>query len=303
MAINRTQSAVTQAPAAVASMNPDNMLAGGLMDDFDGEVIKARFVPWDYDGNIDHHVLAVALTIQPDDAKEPFTQHYSAGELEQFAPSMDGNAPVPLDDETATDEQLEGVYALRVGKKEQLNNNTNWAHFVTALIDAQFPKNQLGATVTFMEGVYGHWNRIPQKKRSGIVTTPAAGAADTKKRSSDILVITELKTRPAGAATTTARPTARSASAQTAAQAPAPATATGGANPLDDRLAEVVTEAVLAAGDEGLAKSKLAGIAIKVFAGPEKAKAAKRVSETAFLEAGSTWVFDAESGMLYAISD
>lgn len=291
--------AVQSPPAAVASMNPDNMIAGGLADDFDGLVTKARFVPWDYDGKIDHHVLAVALTVLIDGEKEPFTQHYSAGELEQFAPSMDGTNPVPLDNENATEAQLEGVYALRVGKKEQLNNNTNWAQFVGALIDAQFDKSQLGSSVTFMEGVYGHWNRIPQKKRSGIVATPAAGAGAAKARANDILVITELKQAPTGAKTA-ARPAKATAAAQ--AQQAAPATASSGGGDLDDRLAVVVTEAVLAAGDEGLLKGKLAGIVIKAFAGPEKAKAVKRVSETEFLEGYDTWVFDADSGLLIGVA-
>ena len=49
----------------VASMNPDNFVSGGLMDDFDGVITKARFAPWDYDGKIDHHVLAVAVSITP----------------------------------------------------------------------------------------------------------------------------------------------------------------------------------------------------------------------------------------------
>jgi hypothetical protein len=280
----KSASKVEEAPAAVASMNPDNMLAGGLKDDFDGEVVKARLVPWDYDGNLDHHILAVALTVQPDDENEPFVQHYSCGELEQFVPSMDGKSPVDL--ENGEGEALEGIYALRVGKKEQLNNNTNWAHFVGAVIDAGFPKGQLGAAVTFIEGTYGHWNRVPQKKRSGIVVQPQQGE-NKRARSNDILVITEIKEKPAGAK----KPAAGKSSA--------PAAAANGGD-LDDRLREVVTEAVLAAGDTGLPKAKLAGLAIKAFAGAEKAKAVKRVSETAFLESSETWAFDADSGTLFA---
>ena len=46
--------------ARVASMNPDNMLAAGLKSDFDGLITKVRLCPWDYDGKLDHHVLAVA---------------------------------------------------------------------------------------------------------------------------------------------------------------------------------------------------------------------------------------------------
>ena len=60
-----------------ASIRPDMMVQAGLMDDFDGTIIKARYKPWDYDGKIDHDVLAVAVTLQPEEG-EPFVQHYSA---------------------------------------------------------------------------------------------------------------------------------------------------------------------------------------------------------------------------------
>jgi hypothetical protein len=277
MAIKKAQTQVQEAPVAVASMNPDNMATGGLKDDFDGEITKVRLVPWDYDGKIDHHILAVAVTIQPD-GEEVFTQHYSCGELEHFQPSKDGKTPVDL--EGGEGEDLEGVYALRVGRRDQLNNNTNWAHFIGAALDAGFPKENLGAAVTFLEGTYGHFNRIQQKKRSGIVTQQAEGQ---QARRSDILVITELKDKPAGAKT----------SAKAAPATAKPAAASG----LDDRLREVVTEAVLAS-DDGIAKSKLAGIVIKAFQGPDKARAIKRVNEVEFLESSETWVYDADSGTL-----
>lgn len=274
-----------EAPAAVASMNPDNMATGGLKDDFDGEVLKVRLVPWDYDGKIDHHVLAVAVTIKPDDDDE-FVQHYSCGELEHFVPSKDGKTGVDL--ASGEGEELEGIYALRVGRRDQLNNNTNWAHFIGAMRDAGFPTEKIGAAVTFAEGVYGHFNRVQQKRRSGIVTQQTAEGQQPRRN--DILVITEIKEKPAAAKSTKA--SAKSAPAATAATP---------ANGLDERLTEVVTEAVLAS-DEGIAKSKLAGIVIKAFQGADKARAVKRVNEADFLESSETWVYDADSGTLLPAS-
>ena len=96
-----------KAAAKVASMRPDEMVAGGLMDDFNGTITKARLVPWDYNGNLDHHILALALTIQPEEGDE-FVQHYSTGaELDEFVPSMDGEEPVDL--ENGEGEELEGI--------------------------------------------------------------------------------------------------------------------------------------------------------------------------------------------------
>lgn len=297
MAINRNPKNTTEAPPAVASMNPDNFVSAGLMDDFDGLVTKVRLVPWDYNGNIDHHVLGVAVTIKPEDGDE-FVQTYSCGELDQFVPSMDGRTPVDL--ENGQGEELEGIFALKVGKKDGLNNNTNWAHFIGALIDAGFDKSKLTASVDFLEGTFGHWNRVPQKKRSGI--TVNRGPEDqSKQRNNDILVITELKAAPASTGKASAKPAAKSAPSKPApakTQA-APAATNGAGESLDDRLAAAVTEAVLAS-DEGLPKSKLAKVAIDNFSGPEKAKAIKRVQEADFLNSSDTWTFDVESATLYS---
>lgn len=306
-----------KAPSAVASMNPDNMAQAGLMDDFDGMIEKVRLVPWDYNGNIDHHILAVAVTIRPD-GEEPFTQHYSAGaELDQFAPSMDGEESVDLD---ANDpESLEGVFALRVGSKEQLPNNSNWAHFIRALIDAGFDAGQLAADVRFAEGVYGHFNRIPQKKRSGIVVTPPAGGATEKKRNNDILVVTELKDAPKGTGTTSkgaapakANP-ATGSTAKGVAKKAAPVEQeeeevqeTGDRDELDTALVALIQEAVGKAGDDGLLKGKLAPLALKGLPGPLKAKGVKRISDNAFLETlgeADGVMFDADSGTLMAIPE
>lgn len=280
----------------VASMNPDDFLSGGLMDDFDGEIIKARFIPWDYEGKIDHHVLGVALTIKPVDSDEPFTQTYSAGDLEQFAPSMDGVEPVDMSGDDVS--QMEGVYAKRVGTKTQLNGNSNWAQFVGALLDAGFDKSRLAPRVDEMlEGVFGHFNRVPQKKRSGIQVNRAEDEQQGRRRNNDLLVITELKEKPAGATSTKAAPAKAAVPANKAAVTKA--AAAKGEDSLDDKLRVIVTEAVQGS-DEGLNKSKLPSFVIKALSGAEKAKGLKRVGEADFLESSDTWTYDAEDGMLYS---
>jgi hypothetical protein len=260
-------------------MNPDEMVTAGLPDDFDGEITQVRLVPWDYDGNVDHHVLAVRVTIQPE-GEDEFEQHYSAGDLEYFVPSMDGETPVDL--EEGEGEELEGVFALKVGRRDQLNNSTNWAHFIGAAIDAGFPVEDLGASVDCFEGVYGHFNRIPQKKRSGIVVEEGGQA-----RARTILVLTEMADKPKAA-----KPAAK------AAKKSAKKKAAASTEDLDEKLEEVLIEA-LAEAEEGLPKAKLPGLVIKAFSGAQKAKAVKRVSDVEFLESSESWEFDADEAMLY----
>lgn len=288
----------------VASSNPDEMVQGGLMDDFDGLVTKARYVPWDYNGTLDHHVLGVAVTIQPysesgEPEGDPFVQTYSAGDLEQFAPSMDGKLPVDLQAESETGEEYEGIYALRVGSKAQLNNNTNWAQFVMALLEAGFDRGLLTPAVTWLENAFGHWNRIPQKKRAGLVQPEAEG----RQRRNEILVITEIKEVPtvkvakAGPKGIVKKTVVEAAAEQVIEEAEA------APDPFDARLYDIVAEAVAAAGEAGLAKGKLAGSVIRKVTGSEKAKAVKRVGEVEFLESGGNeqWVYDADSGTLFGV--
>lgn len=296
-------------PSKVASLNPDTFVQGGLQDDFDGVITKVRYCPWDYNGNIDHHVLAVAVTIKPDDPEiEEFVQHYSAGDLEQFVPSMDGDNAVDLSVDTNEEtnpgfspDQLEGIYALRVGKKEGLANSSNWATFIRAAIDAGFPVASLTPSVACFEQHRGHFNRIPQKKRAGLVETDAQKA---KNRNKEILVMTEYKGAAEGAAKPKVAPKAAAAKATPATKAApaAPATPAAATGTLDEKLVAIVV-AGLAANDGSLPKSSLAKLALNGLAGVEKAKGVKRVVEQEFLEGNEeSWVFDGDSGTLIATS-
>lgn len=301
----------------VASMSPDSFVQGGLMDDVDGTIIKARFVPWDYNGHLDHHVLGVAVTIQVEGEAEPYVQHYSAGDLEHFMPSKDGETPVNLENfggEGYDPEDAEGIYALKVGKKEGLANSSNWAQFIVAALDAKFPPDRLTAGTDCFEGVMGHFNRVPQKKRSGLVKPTAAPGA--KGKSDDILVITEFKgwatggasKKPATASTSPAAAKSASSKPSVAAKPGTTPTSTAtaasgnGASPLDDKLVEIVTGAVGTAGEEGLSKSKLPSFALKGLPGADKGKGVKRIVEAEFLSGHEeAWIYDADSGTLYAI--
>ena len=269
----------------VASMNPDNFVSGGLMDDFDGVITKARFAPWDYDGKIDHHVLAVAVSITPDeDAGAPFVQHYSAGDLNLFVPTMDGETPVDLDN--GSGEELEGIYAMPIGKAENLRNSTNWAHFMEALVAAGFDTSRIAPSLEFLEGLNCHFNRVPQKKRSGIqvTTTQADGTA---KRANDVLVITKIN------GTVEVEAPAKTATKATTKAAPVAAAA----DPIEETLTSVIVEA-LSENDGTLAKSKIVGIVLKKITGADRARAIKLANDAKWLAASDSFTFDADSGTL-----
>ena len=276
--------------AKVASLNPDSFVQGGLADDFDGTIEKARFVPWDYNGNIDHHVLAVAITIKPDD-EDAFVQHYSAGDLEQFVPSQDGETSVDL--ENGEGEALEGEYALQVGKKEALASSSNFAQFIGAAVEAGFPVADITAACSFLEGHKGHFNRIPQKKRSGLVQSEEQ---QKKGRASEILVMTEYKGKASGGAK--ASGVKSKPGSKPAAKPESKASAPAGGGDLDSQIADVIVAEIKKA-DGTLPKSKVAQAVLKAFTGADKAKAVKRAAEVEFLNSQEErWVFDADSATL-----
>lgn len=263
-------------PPGVASMNPDNWVSGGLMSDFWGEAVKARFVIWDYEGK-GNRTLAVAVTIKPDEEDE-FVQYYSSGDPNAFKPSMDGKT-----------ESEEGIYVIPQGEREALNSNTNWAHFTIAALDSGFPKGDLGAGCDWVEGVYGSWNRVPQRKRSGIVIE---AGEDGRPRGNEILVITEIGEKPAGVGVSAATGAGR-------AQRHAGTDDNSGGD-LDARIVEALLTALATdAHAEGIPKKKIGGVVIKAFKGAEKGKAVARVSSLEFLEGLEGATFDVESATLY----
>lgn len=305
----------------LVSMDQDEFVAGGLPSDFDGEVIEARSVVWNYDnGNgpkVDEttgqviYTLAVRLTIKPDTPGEKdYVVFQSAGDPTHFLPSMDGVTPSPADETGCS----EGIYFIRQGSKQQLTNNTNYAQFLNALKDAESQAPQLArkreADVRFLEGLYGHWDRIPQKRRAGMVT---AEATDAKRKSNDILVCTQLKVKGATAAPAArpapagpgAPPPARPAAAPPAPRpgAPTPAAPAVAAPDLDEALQGIVGT-FLTGKTDWTPKGGLSALVMssKALAQPQKAKALTRITSVEFLAAGQEaglWFYDADQGLLY----
>lgn len=289
--------------AAVASLNPDDMLQGGLKDDFRGKITEAVYCRWDYDGNIEEPVLAARLTIEAEDEDEPIVQHWSAGNLDAFVPSLDGKEPCD-DDEV-------GPYALRVGKRAQLNNNTNFSHLMSSIIDAgeaskgkHFTRKDLTASLACLEGLDAQFNRVPQKKRSGL--TAAEGEDGEKKRGRDVLVVTEVfgygddePKKGSGKSKVSSKSKKAADEDDDEDEAPTKGKKSKGGD-IDDDLQELIKEAIDEAGGK-LKKSKLAGIVVQAWAGDPKKKSAgvKRVADEDFLQAGP-WNFDEDTGILKA---
>lgn len=274
------------AESAAVGYDPD-LMSSGLKDDFRGKIREAVYAPWDYDGNIEHPVLAVRLTIDIEDEDDPLVQYWSAGDITAFAPSQDGKEPC--------EEGGVGPYAVKIGKRTTLSGSTNFASLMKSIMDAgaasgKFGREQITSpSLEHLEGLDAHWNRVPQQKRSGMV-----GQGEGKPK--DVLVVTEIygygeeEAEPAkkGAA-------AKAAPAKPAKGKPAPAEDEDEEDDLDSTLNDIIVEA-LAEGK--IKKSKLPALVLgKMGKSPQKAAAVQRVTKADFLKAGP-WEYDEDSGTL-----
>lgn len=288
-------------PQNVAPMHPDEMEQTGLADDFSGVITKMRLIPWDYGGKSESYgwTLAAECTIRPDDDfvddfGEEVVEHYTAGSLDHFVPSNDGENPVDIDADDPEDR--EGVFALQVGRYTRLNRGTNYAHWLGALRDAGYPDESFTANTSDFEGIHAHFNRIAQKKRSGIVVE--AGGESNRERT--ILVVTELKGTGVKPSSKASKKSSKKSSGKPAAKPAAKAAAEESSDDdFDSRLSAAIVEA-LDGQDEGVPRNKLTAAVLKQFKGKEKSQAIKTLGNTEFLEGSDLWVFDADESVLYA---
>ena len=155
------------------SNNIDNFLqGGGLYPGGSGKVTDISYVLWDYGGTQPKDsVFAVLMKFQPTDGSGEGKEqeiHWSAGKASDFQPSPDG------------------AYALQVGMRESLADNSNWAEVLKALV------NTCGMESSKLDGDSGiralidsnmTISRVDQKEREGLEdTTLKSGQTKVQKR-------------------------------------------------------------------------------------------------------------------------
>lgn len=171
------KTAAAASPTGGVGLRPENFVeGGGLYDDFDGTILEMAFVEFDYDGTVDPPILALAAEIRNNEVEEekgknPFVQHYSAGDLKEFTPSDDGKEAVP------------------VGSKTGLSKNCNAYAFLMSMLDAGFPPDNVGSRVDIFEGTTAHFKREDQPERKGL-------AADPNGRKKQVLLVESIKALP-----------------------------------------------------------------------------------------------------------
>jgi hypothetical protein len=226
----------------VISFRPSTFAKGGFLDDVDVDIVRARFVTFDYDGKADKPTLALCVTYK-DSAGDEHTQYYSAGDLQFFVPSEDPK-----------NEDLNGITIAQVGSKAALSASSNFAIFANSLANAGFPEDELDkGDIRVIEGLNVHVNQVPAPKRSNL---PQKAREDGREKT--ILVVTKINEAAAptpakGAATS--KGAATKAAASTAKPASAPAAAD---DSLADELSSELVGLFAAKEVESMKKSQIA---------------------------------------------
>ena len=287
----KTTTKPAAAPQNVASFDPESFVSGGLATDFDATIVEARGVPWDYNGSIAEPVIGIRLTLKrADEDEDDIVQHFSCGDLHNFQPSLDGVNPSG----DADNGWEPGPYLVRTGSKPGLPKNSNWAQFMTALLEAGFDRSKLSSSLEFLEGTHAHFDRVPQNKKGGqVVRKPG-----NESRASEVLVVTRILDAAPGKTAAVSVP-------KVVAAKPAAPTAAPAGEDLDEALVAIVTDAV--ADGATIKKGSLPAKVLKSsLSSSLKAKAVKRVVSDEFLETGGgddepKWVYDGETGELTGI--
>ena len=241
--------------------NPDSFaVGGGLLDDVDVIVKQARIVMFDYNGTQPEQP-AVELTLEH--GGEETTQAWTVGKAADWQPSEDGT-------------QL-----IAVGRATQINASSNAAILLKSLVDAGFPGDKLGDSITILEGLEGHVMRVPAPVRKGL---------KDQKEGQTILTfasITKLPWDKAGAAK--AKPGAKGKAA--AAKAPEAPPEAPEPDSIEAQAQDILLELIAAAGDAGVAKASLPSLVYKQHAtNPNKKEIVQKLFDDAFLKAGP-WTY------------
>ena len=290
--------AKNKAVAEVASLNPAEMMAGGLKSDFRGVIREARWATFDYKGTTDPR-MAARLTIKVEGDDKPYVDYWSAADLDAFVPSEDGRTPAENEEGGVG----EGIYALKVGKKAQMSNNSNFAILMGKILDAGavnkvFTQANLTNSIDCLEGLDAHWDRIPKPQRSGqLPNLKDEEGGEKKNRSNDMLVVSSIY----------AYGDVKAAKAGASAKAKAKVVVEDddddddddddAVSPLDKKLQGIVVAYLESKG--GKSKRGKLSAAVLEAAGKDKdkAKLVARVGDEKFLSAGP-WKYDEDSGVL-----
>ncbi len=140
------------------SLNPADFVRGGLANDIDVEVVRARYDIFDYGGTVQGDASRFSLRLELRDLKtgEEFVEHLTAGKPSDFVPSKEDG----------------GKTMVSVSGKQQLNRDSNLFLFLQSIADLKIDMSPLAdGDASRFDGFKFHLVRKPAPKRTGLSIT------------------------------------------------------------------------------------------------------------------------------------
>lgn len=158
------------------SLNPNDFVSGGLIDDVDCTFENVKFEMYDYNGKVSPANPSLGIDIRYGDAEDDKTrQYWSAGSHKDWAASDDGSMLVS------------------VGQATALRKSTNLFNLLKSLCECGFQSDELDeGVVTCLEGLKCHVMRIPAPKRAGLQKGARVNTATGEAFTDTILVVSQI---------------------------------------------------------------------------------------------------------------
>ena len=231
-----------------ASLNPDDFISGGLLDDVDATWKNVMFEMYNYGGKSEPAPclgadLVTGAEIRPEDVVR---QYWSCGSADNWEPSEDGSRLIP------------------VGGDTELRKSTNLFMLLKSLKEAGFPMAQLAdGNVSVLNGLKAHMRRIDAPKRGGMAPQSPRRGRDGKEYEKDnkVLCVEKIIALPSEAP---AEPkAAKKGAAKKSEKTEAPKDTDGS---LDAKAVDVLSSIIVQGGGK-TNKKDLPTVAFKVLAG------------------------------------
>lgn len=229
-----------------------------LIDDEDVIIKEARFELYDYNGT-QAPSLAAKLALDQGDGEEVLN-YASLGKAAtaNWLPADDGKTLTP------------------VGKATGLANNSNWAIFVSALVNAGFPESRIEDDISCFEGLEGHVIRIPAPERKGLAK---------KRDDQTVLVINKIHKLP----WEKNKGKGKSSSPSKSSEKKSPSTSSDSGSNVSEKASSFIL-GVLAKYPDGIEKSLLPTEAFAMLKDdPDRNAIVKLIFEDEFLNSSDNW--------------
>jgi hypothetical protein len=211
------------------SFNPNDAVAGGLLDDADVLIKEARICLWDYNGKANTTCAIRVAFVDGEDKQHE--QYYSVGAPDRYVPSEDGRQVLPVAGATG------------------LNTNSNAFRFIKSLVDSGVPADFIATDIGKLDGMRVHVKQFAQEKRAGL-NQPQ----DDKNRTS--LLVTKLIAMPGEKPKGGTTKAATASKPATGAPASAPATTNAPSAEVADKAVIYIAQ-VLAANGGSVSRAKI----------------------------------------------